>query len=640
MTTHQIQFKHVNGQLVVDSPTGLKIGEGRYRALFVSNAQMTPADSSNAYSTTIGTRTAKTIDELCAYLGERGIDVQIDNHLQGLVDLHRNANQALAQARERGNEVREGRFTPATLPGFTRTLKAYQIPAVAHMVAVQHAANFSVPGSGKTTMVLAAYAELRSQGICDKLLVVGPRACFAPWEDEFAKCFDRPAISVRLTGTPLERFSAYAQIRSSSVDLTLVSYQMVGNDSDDILALLKAGKYMMVLDEAHYIKRFTGGVWAQKLVQLAPFATKRVILTGTPMPNGLEDLWSQMSFLWPSPPVLGTREAYVDRLSFGEDMAGELIRDELRPLYWRVRKSDVQLPPPTFHILDVPMKQHQEKIYAALAQRTLADIHHVPAERDKLRQWRRARMVRLLQAATNPSLLAEFSEEFQVPALDASGMGIVELVEHYSKVEIPHKLEAVVKLVDDLIAKGQKVIVWTVFVHNIKVLAKVLERHSPRVIYGAVPKDADSDAEFNREKMIEQFKTSTEFPLLIANPAACAESISLHKICRHAIYMDRTFNAAQYIQSLDRIHRLGLELDEHVHYYLFRSLHTVDLVVHDRLETKHKKLLTLLEDDLQVIDLDDCEGVSEVSDEEQDFSAIVDQLRHFLASQETLATRI
>ena len=46
--------------------------------------------------------------------------------------------------------------------------------------------------------------------------------------------------------------------------------------------------------------------------------------------------------------------------------------------------------------------------------------------------------------------------------------------------------------------------------------------------------------------------------VLVANPAACAESISLHTVCHHAIYIDRTHNAAHYLQSQDRIHRLGL----------------------------------------------------------------------------------
>ena len=64
--------------------------------------------------------------------------------------------------------------------------------------------------------------------------------------------------------------------------------------------------------------------------------------------------------------------------------------------------------------------------------------------------------------------------------------------------------------------------------------------------------------------------------MLIANPAAVAESISLHKVCHNAIYLDMSFNASHYMQSKDRIHRVGLRPDDEINYYFLHSENSID----------------------------------------------------------------
>ena len=78
------------------------------------------------------------------------------------------------------------------MPKLKRRLKPYQIPAVAHALAVKNAANFSVPGSGKTTIVLCVFAILKTRKEVEKLVVIGPRSSFQPLRrDEFRGCFLR-----------------------------------------------------------------------------------------------------------------------------------------------------------------------------------------------------------------------------------------------------------------------------------------------------------------------------------------------------------------------------------------------------------------------------------------------------------------
>lgn len=601
-----------------------------HRLFFTSILRFTAAGEEFAgYRHHADGRVGGLLDVVLRYLESHGVAAHLDEPTAALIQARKSSGQALEVALRVGAEVHQRlQFEYPEIPGLKRTLKDYQIPAVVHMLAVEHCANFSVPGSGKTTMVLAAYAHLKAAAEVETLLVIGPRSCFAPWEEEFEGCFARKARSLRLSGTRTERVALHEESRGTETELVLVTYQTAANDVANVAALLQSRRTMLVLDESHYIKRLNGGVWARTVMELSPYAAKRVILTGTPVPNGIEDIWSQMTFLWPEPPVLGSREKFTDRLASGGPEVTDEIRDDLLPLFWRVKKRDVQLPAPEFHRIDVPLKPYQATIYRALAAKVLSDIEVRPSEREKLRQWRKAKMVRLLQAATNPSLLTEYSPEFKVPPLSAKGLSTSQIIEGYSRFEVPAKIDFTIRLVESILAKDSsaKVVVWSAFVHNLTTLSTSLAHWQPRVIHGEIPKDASEDLDFNRESLIRDFKTDPRFRLMVANPGACAESISLHRVCKHAVYVDRSFNGAQYMQSLDRIHRLGLAPEDKVHYYLLNAIDTIDVVVDARLDEKRDRLLRLLEGELVTVDLDD-RGVSEEVDEESDFEAMVRQLR-------------
>ena len=71
----------------------------------------------------------------------------------------------------------------------------------------------------------------------------------------------------------------------------------------------------MILDESHYIKngrKLSPTSWAKVVRDIAPFATKRMILSGTPCPNTLDDLWTQFDFLYPNQNIIGTFDLFSD----------------------------------------------------------------------------------------------------------------------------------------------------------------------------------------------------------------------------------------------------------------------------------------------------------------------------------------
>ena len=108
-------------------------------------------------------------------------------------------------------------------------------------------------------------------------------------------------------------------------------------------------------------------------------------------------------------------------------------------------------------------------------------------------------------------------------------------------------------------------------------------------IHGGVDAGNEDDYE-TREGKIKLFHDDPNVRLLVANPAAASEGVSLHRVCHHAIYLDRTFNAAHYLQSEDRIHRFGLPKDQKTTIEIVECQESVDETVQERLSYKIGKM--------------------------------------------------
>ncbi|HEV2329966.1 MAG TPA: DEAD/DEAH box helicase [Verrucomicrobiae bacterium] len=562
---------------------------------------------------------------LFTYLDAEGFQLELDAAASRTLDTIKKGRKVLEQSRQAGAVMKQVTGGGLNTKGLKRRLKPFQLPATSHMIKVAHSANFSVPGSGKTTIALAAFAHLQKAEVVNVLVVVGPRSSFAPWETEAIACLATKPRIVRITGNKSHRHRAWHEAIRATV--VILNYQVAANDVEQLESLLSARAAMLVVDESHYIKNIGDGKWTNTMRSVAPLAAKRVILSGTPAPNGLADLWAQFTFLYPDEALLGTKDQFVHRIQNDADPVKSIKRD-LGPLFWRIKKRDLGLPRPKVAKLKVKFGPIQAAIYDALAFKTLRDIKSVPADAARLKMWRRAKMIRLLQAASNPSLLAQYSDQFRLPPLSSSGLSIGKLIDHYPEYEVPAKIRAAVHLINQLTAKGRKVILWTTFIHNIRMLMQLLKDLSPLPLFGGIPLSEQEDAEINRENIINKFKTDSSAMLLVANPAACAESISLHKVCGEAIYLDRTFNCAHFLQSKDRIHRVGLTHGDRVNYYYLISYGSIDEVVDSRLVQKERRMLELLEQDFGAVDFDSNEDiVSEDSDENVDFAQTMNQIR-------------
>jgi len=533
---------------------------------------------------------------------------------------------------------------------FQRSLLDFQIESVEHLLAVNNGANFSVPGSGKTTITYAAISKWIEDEVIEKIMVIGPLASFLPWEEEFENCFGITPRQIRISGDNVK----YLEYGADNYNLFLMHYQTANLKRYEIKNLLQKYKFVLIVDESHRIKNPDLGAYADAALFLAPHANRRIILSGTPMPNDARDLWTQMTFLWPNDSPLGNQLPYNDYVKT-RGLNSE-HRKTLNSLFCRIKKQDLNLPKPNMILYDVELDTVQQEIYNAIAAQTLEEIDNLH-DQARLQRFRAAKIIRLLQTASNPTLLHEMSDEFKVHSplfsspreqvssqfgmevdedlvdtTDLQSLSIWDKISKYSEIEIPKKIRRVVEITTKLVnEQNEKVIIWSTFLKNMEILQnQLLEQFSPIVINGSISKDPFTSP--NRDELINRFKNDPDSKVLIATPASLGESVSLHvnskgeSVCKNAIYLDRNFNGAQYMQSVDRIHRIGISKDIAVNYHIIRGLNTIDELVHDRLIQKESEMTRALNDDfLQNIDFNVIKESQ--TESEQDYRELVKHLR-------------
>jgi SNF2 family DNA or RNA helicase len=448
-------------------------------------------------------------------------------------------------------------------------LNAFQRRDVAKLLSLGHGANFSVPGAGKTRVALAVYAAQRARGAATRLLVVCPKSAYESWRYETAVCFNYPLRTHVLDGS-LDEWA----------EVLIVNYERLDRSLPLLASWLKAAPSMIILDEAHRMKLGARGTYGAACMALGPLAERRLILTGTPAPNGAKDLENLMGFVWP-----GHGQRAVTRAVAGGDLA--YASTVLRPLFTRTTKQELGLPPMTLRMRYVDMPALHAEIYSSL----VGGMSNGTARDDLSALGKTA--LRLLMAATSPALLLEGATKheplaYQLPPLEIpAGSSLYALMQNLPDYELSPKYKEALAIIAENAAQGRKTLVWTTFVRSLTTLAQMLEKYSPAVVYGGTP---------DREEQLRRFREDPSCMVLISNPATLGEGISLHHVCHDAVYVDRDFMAGRYLQSLDRIHRLGLAPGTETRVTVIAARGTIDEVVEVRLDQKLEFMGKILDD--------------------------------------------
>jgi len=478
--------------------------------------------------------------------------------------------------------------------GFTRrTLKDFQLRDLSQLLHLPNGANFSVPGAGKTTVTFALHLLARGEG--QHLIVVAPKAAFQAWKDIVDECID-PAKNA---GNG-EQFT----VLDGNVDMTeaalssgasrfIISYDLAIRQQSVLAQHIATHPTHLVLDESHRMKAGLASQRGRFLLEIAVLPVRRDILSGTPMPQAASDIQSQLDFLWPG-------HGLGQAVSFGKSP-----REVLGNLYVRTTKTELGLPKATRHFLDVEMDDGQLALYSIVRDEFLRNFANKTGAGLGEAQLLKARrsVMRLLQLSVSPTLalnaMANDDVEISSSIVDAV------LEEGHSS-----KLRAVMEHARQLAKAKQKVVIWTIFTGTIHSLNSALADLNPVYIHGGVSSGSVDDPE-TREGRIRRFHEDPNCAVLIANPAAAGEGISLHTVCHNAIYVDRSYVSTHYLQSIDRIHRLGLKPNQETNIFVYRTkapaqIGSVDLSVSRRLTEKIRNMQELLDDpDLHEIAFDE-----------------------------------
>ncbi len=572
----------------------------------------------------------KVLSDIRSMLKKYGFDEkQSETSEQVLKDFYEEERK-FSEFSQKALHIRNNDCAPNEFKAFTdsvirnmpaRSLYPLQLLSAYHLAFAQNACNFSVPGAGKTSIVYGAYTYLKNLADddpkkVDQLLIIGPLSSFGPWELEYAECFGKiPTVKRLMSGLSRDERIDYLYSRHTA-ELTLISYASLVSLQEALTFFLKYNRVMVVADEAHKAKNTSGGVTAQAVLEISRYCNARAVLTGTPAPNGYEDLYNMFKFIWPTKNIIGFEVNQLRDMTVRRNDArvGRLI-DNIAPFFIRIKKSDLNIPAAIVHpTIEAEMGSAQRRIYDFIERRYI-DAMLEEGITDISSRFKallvQARMIRLMQAATNPAMLKtplyEFLEDDECPQEAYQAVNDADVLKEimgYGTIETPTKYLAVKKLIEEIIASGGKVVVWATFIHTIHELKEYLAHHgiASQELYGAIPVEQEGVAEeadeqiLTRERIVREFQCEDcHYKVIIANPFAVAESISLHKACHNAIYIERSFNAAHFVQSKDRIHRYGLKPNDETHYYYIVSRDSIDETIDARLTEKERRMTEIME---------------------------------------------
>ena len=489
----------------------------------------------------------------------------------------------------------------------SRPLYEIHLRSAFFMYEMARAANFSVPGAGKTAMVLGVFAYLNREDApknekIDRLLVVSPLNAFDSWIREFKEVFGDKKILRLINSQTSQDFRYDLSINWVVSNLVLVNYESLPKYSNKLNQSMDINT-MLVFDEVHRVKN-PEGTRAEKALILSKKSKFKYVLTGTPIPNNYKDIYNFLHILYGN-----EYNSYFGwDLGFLNNPKVRQIRDinsKLYPFFWRTNKKDLNVP--------FAEDDYIEVVEASSEQLALAELIYENEESSL------AKLIRLIQASTNPALVNRKINYNELMSYDDDGdIHIITEKEFnsllyknrkknsenlYSDLDLGNmrspKFDKGIELVGKLVKEGKKVLVWGIFVDTLYKITNTLREIGVKVnlVYGGTNK-------LERTMLIDEFRDG-DVQVLVSNPQTLGESISLHQTVHDAVYFEYNFNLTFMLQSRDRIHRLGLKEDQYTRYYYLQTASEyldsyrpgyIDEKIYDSLKYKERLMYKAIDD--------------------------------------------
>ena len=394
-------------------------------------------------------------------------------------------------------------------------------------------------GLGKTIQALAIMQR--------RTLVVCPKSVLFNWLAEAQKF--RPDL----------RISTYAGTRrtlDTEADVVLTSYPILRND----IEVLAGSEWdTVILDESQTIKN------PDSQVARAAYRLKgrwRLTLSGTPVENRLDELWSQLHFT--NPGLLGGRadfqERWAEPITLGDAGAAARLRERIRPFVLRRMKREVakELPPRTDAIMYVELDDAERTTYDAIRAATQREIVKLLEAGGGIMAALEA-LLRLRQAACHPALLPGGIRGGDAPASSS-------------------KLERLMEALEDVVADGHRALVFSQWTS----LLDLIEPHLNAAATRFVRLDGST---IDRAGVVNAFQADDGPPVMLLSLKAGGTGLNL-TAADHVFLVDPWWNPAVEDQAADRTHRIGQ--DKPVLVYRMVARDTVEERILELQERKRK----------------------------------------------------
>ncbi len=394
----------------------------------------------------------------------------------------------------------------------TATLRAYQRQGVNWLAFLRNTGLGGIladdMGLGKTVQAMCVFPRAT--------LVVCPTSVLFNWKSELARF--RPNLRVAVYHGPDRSFDEAA-------DVTLTTYAILRLDAK---ALAARSFGAVVLDEAQAIKNPDSQTARAAYALRAGF---RLVLTGTPVENRLEELWSLMHFA--NRGLLGGRSDFGEQvarpIAEGRAGAAAALRQRIRPFVLRRLKKDVapELPPRTEGVLRVELTDGERAVYDAVRAATQKDVLALLGGDGKgagIIQALEA-LLRLRQAACHPAL---------VPGQTASTSS---------------KIEALLEALETAVAEGHKALVFSQW-------TSLLDLIEPALARAELPFARLDGTTRDRAGVVARFQADDGPPVMLVSLKEGGSGLNL-TAADHVFLCDPWWNPAVEAQAADRTHRIG-----------------------------------------------------------------------------------
>ncbi|WP_183243573.1 DEAD/DEAH box helicase [Anoxybacillus mongoliensis] len=429
-------------------------------------------------------------------------------------------------------------------------------------------------GLGKTIQMLAYLAYVKeNEKRNGPALLICPTSVIGNWQKECKQFV--PSLHVYVHHGQARAKEEAFLTAVNEADVVITSYSLAHLDFDDLASI---DWDVICLDEAQNIKN-AQTKQARAIRKLK--GRHKIALTGTPIENRLNELWSIFHFL--NPGYLGSQTEFQRRFATpieknGDAQATEKLQKLIRPFLLRRTKTDeritLDLPDKLEQKEYCPLTVEQASLYEQIVQQSLEKLDQVDgfARRGIILQMLNS----LKQLCNHPALYLKEKQPKQI-------------------VERSHKVEKLLELVEQIRENGESCLIFTQYIQMGEMIQHVLSTHLKETVVflnGSTPKQT-------RDEMIEQFQNG-QFHIFILSLKAGGTGLNL-TAANHVIHFDRWWNPAVENQATDRAYRIGQTKFVHVHKFITTG--TIEEKIDDMLEKKQALNEQLIQSETWITEL-------------------------------------